>query len=295
MLSFLNKTRQFLLPIARNISNTHAACQSDASVKATSSEAGVTKPDLILPQNYAQFSPVNRNSARQVWIENVDAVKERKVGMMELHPDVFAAQPRVDIIQENIEWQRKYRYVSMAHTKTRAEVRGGGRKPWPQKGMGRARHGSIRSPLFKGGGIVHGPRSPTSHFYMLPFYTRVLGLTSTLSVKLAQDDLHIIENVELPTRDAQFIRDLIAERNWGPSVLIIDKQEMFPENICYATDSIGYVNLMPSFGLNVYSMLKHDTLVLTVEAVKHLEQRLLYQLHRNDAASKSLKFKLDQV
>ncbi|EDW03784.1 GH11428 [Drosophila grimshawi] len=270
-------------------------CQSDASVKATSSEAGVTKPDLILPQNYAQFSPVNRNSARQVWIENVDAVKERKVGMMELHPDVFAAQPRVDIIQENIEWQRKYRYVSMAHTKTRAEVRGGGRKPWPQKGMGRARHGSIRSPLFKGGGIVHGPRSPTSHFYMLPFYTRVLGLTSTLSVKLAQDDLHIIENVELPTRDAQFIRDLIAERNWGPSVLIIDKQEMFPENICYATDSIGYVNLMPSFGLNVYSMLKHDTLVLTVEAVKHLEQRLLYQLHRNDAASKSLKFKLDQV
>lgn len=63
---------------------------------------------------------------------------------------------------------------------------GGGRKPWPQKGMGRARHGSIRSPLFKGGGVAHGPRSPATHFYMLPFYQRVLGLTSTLSIKLAQ-------------------------------------------------------------------------------------------------------------
>lgn len=73
------------------------------------------------------------------------------------------------------------------------------------------------------------------------------------------------------------------------------RQEEFPENICYATDKLGYVNLMPAFGLNVYSMLKHDTLVLTVDAVKHLEQRLLYQLHRNDALSKEGKFKLNQV
>ncbi|TDG45381.1 hypothetical protein AWZ03_008147 [Drosophila navojoa] len=274
------------------------ACQSNAATEITSTagkETLASKPALILPQNYAEHAPVSRSAARQAWIENVDAVAERKIGLMELHPDVFAAQPRVDVIQENIEWQRKYRYVSMAHTKTRAEVRGGGRKPWPQKGMGRARHGSIRSPLFKGGGVIHGPRSPTTHFYMLPFYKRVMGLTSTLSVKLAQDDLHIIEDVEIPTKDAQFIRDLIKERNWGPSVLIVDKHDVFPENICYATDSIGYVNLMPAYGLNVYSMLKHDTLVLTVEAVKHLEERLLYQLHRNDGASKQTKLKLDQV
>ncbi|KRG02637.1 39S ribosomal protein L4, mitochondrial [Drosophila mojavensis] len=298
MLKFLNKTRQLLYPNVRNLSHTVTVCQSNAATESTTTtgkETLVSKPALILPQNYAEHAPVSRSTARQAWIENVDAVTERKVGLMELHPDVFAAQPRVDVIQENIEWQRKYRYVSMAHTKTRAEVRGGGRKPWPQKGMGRARHGSIRSPLFKGGGVIHGPRSPTTHFYMLPFYKRVMGLTSTLSVKLAQDDLHIIEDVEIPTKDAQFIRDLIQERNWGPSVLIVDKHDVFPENICYATDSIGYVNLMPAYGLNVYSMLKHDTLVLTVEAVKHLEERLLYQLHRNDAASKQTKFKLDQV
>lgn len=226
MLNFLNKTRQLLYPGVRNLSNTLTACQSTVSAESTtgaSNEGSVLKPGLILPQNYAEYAPVNKNSARQAWIENTDAVSERKVGLIELHPDVFASQPRVDVIQENVEWQRKYRYVSMAHAKTRAEVRGGGRKPWPQKGMGRSRHGSIRSPMFKGGGVVHGPRSPTTHFYMLPFYKRVLGLTSTLSVKLAQDDLHIIENSEIPTRDSQFIKDLIEERNWGPSVLIVDK------------------------------------------------------------------------
>ncbi|XP_001357123.2 39S ribosomal protein L4, mitochondrial [Drosophila pseudoobscura] len=290
--NILNKSRQVWTPLARGLSKTN----TQSNVAAESAAAtNITKPALILPQDYADYAPLNRNAPRQAWIENIDAVAERKMGLIELHPDVFAAQPRVDVIQENIEWQRKYRYVSLAHAKTRAEVRGGGRKPWPQKGMGRARHGSIRSPLFKGGGVIHGPRSPTTHFYMLPFYKRVMGLTSTLSVKLAQDDLHVIENVDIPTRDAQFIKDLIAERNWGPSVLIVDKEYMFPENICYATDDLGYVNLMPAFGLNVYSMLKHDTLVLTVDAIKHLEQRLLYQQHRTDATSKGGKFKLDQV
>ncbi|KAH8255794.1 hypothetical protein KR038_010843 [Drosophila bunnanda] len=297
--NILNKSRQVLYPVTRTFtrSSNHENAATESVPAATATAPPTTKSTpLILPLDYAaSYSPVSRSTARQAWIENTDAVAERKVGLIELHPDVFAGQPRVDIIQENVEWQRKYRYVSMAHTKTRAEVRGGGRKPWPQKGMGRARHGSIRTPLFKGGGVVHGPRSPTTHFYMLPFYKRVLGLTSTLSVKLAQDDLHIIEGVDIPTGDAQFLKDLIAERNWGPSVLIVDEGHMFPANISQASDDLGYVNLMPSFGLNVYSMLKHDTLVLTVAAVKHLEQRLLYQLHRNDAASKGGKFKLDQV
>lgn len=73
------------------------------------------------------------------------------------------------------------------------------------------------------------------------------------------------------------------------------RDDIFPENICYATDALGYVNLMPSYGLNIYSMLKHDTLVLTVNAVKHIEERLLYQMNRTDATAKGGKFKLDQV
>lgn len=144
-----------------------------------------------------------------------------------------------------------------ANTKTRAEVRGGGRKPWPQKGTGRARHGSIRSPLWRGGGIAHGPRSPTPHFYMLPFYTRVAGLTSTLSVKLAQDDLHVVDQLEIPTTEPSYIEQLIEERNWGPSVLFVDSYDIMPKNITLAADQIHHVNLMPVYGEYIYAVYLH--------------------------------------
>lgn len=172
-----------------------------------------------------EFQP-KYQSPRQVWIENLDTVAEQKLGLIELHPEIFATAPRIDVIHQNVEWQRKYRYVSFANTKVRSEVRGGGRKPWPQKGLGRARHGSIRSPLWRGGGIVHGPRSPTTHFYMLPFYHRLMGLTSALSVKLAQNDLHIVDRLELPVDDPEYLRQLIEHRIWGPSVLFVDNSDV---------------------------------------------------------------------
>jgi hypothetical protein len=70
---------------------------------------------------------------------------------------------------------------------------------------------------------AHGPRSPTTHFYMLPFYSRVLGLTSTLSIKLAQDDFHIVQDLEIPTEDPEYITKLMEQRQWGSSVLLVDK------------------------------------------------------------------------
>ncbi|KOC69063.1 39S ribosomal protein L4, mitochondrial [Habropoda laboriosa] len=231
---------------------------------------------------------------REVWLENLDTVERKKIGLVTLHPDVYAVSPRIDIIHQNVRWQRMYKFVSYAHTKTRAEVRGGGRKPWPQKGLGRARHGSIRSPLWRGGGVIHGPRSPTTYFYMLPFYTRVFGLTSALSVKLAQDDLYIIKDMEIPTKESSYIEQLIEERHWGPSLLLVDTDDIMPPNITEATDELKHVNLMPVYGLNVYSMLKHDTLVLTERAARLIEEKILFQLHRPDAVRKIEKFKLNQ-
>ncbi|XP_011881067.1 PREDICTED: 39S ribosomal protein L4, mitochondrial [Vollenhovia emeryi] len=231
---------------------------------------------------------------RQVWLENLNTVEEKKLGLVTLHPHIYAAAPRIDIIHQNVRWQKMYRWVSYAHTKTRAEVRGGGRKPWPQKGLGRARHGSIRSPLWRGGGIAHGPRSPTPHFYMLPFYTRLIGLTATLSVKLAQDDLHIVDGLDIPTSEPSYIEELIQERNWGPSVLFVDSYDIMPANITQATDLIKHVNLMPVYGLNVYSMLKHDTLVLTETAARVMEEKLLYHLHRADSVKLCRQFKVNQ-
>lgn len=89
-----------------------------------------SKQQIILPLNHAVKPKFIQ--PRQAWIENLDTVEPQKVGLMELHPDIFAGTPRIDVIHQNVEWQRKYRYVSFAHSKSRAEVRGGGRKPWPQ-------------------------------------------------------------------------------------------------------------------------------------------------------------------
>uniref|UniRef100_A0A3Q3WS62 Large ribosomal subunit protein uL4m n=1 Tax=Mola mola TaxID=94237 RepID=A0A3Q3WS62_MOLML len=109
-----------------------------------------------------------------------------------------------------------------AHTKVRSEVRGGGRKPWRQKGSGRARHSSIRSPIWSGGGVSHGPRGPTSYYYMLPMKVRVQGLKVALSAKVAQDYLHIVDSLNIPTPDSKFLLDLIKHRHWGESILIVD-------------------------------------------------------------------------
>ncbi|CAL7934567.1 unnamed protein product [Xylocopa violacea] len=196
---------------------------------------------------------------REVWLENLDTIQRKKIGLVMLHPDVYAASPRIDIIHQNVQWQRMYRFVSYAHTKTRAEVRGGGKKPWPQKGMGRARHGSIRSPLWK-----------------------------------AQDDLYIIQDLEIPSKESSYITELIEERNWGPSVLFVDTEDIMPVNITTATDEIKHVNLMPVYGLNVYSMLKHDTLVLTERAARLIEDKILYHLHRTDSRKVMAKYKLNQ-
>ncbi|XP_015522776.1 large ribosomal subunit protein uL4m [Neodiprion pinetum] len=231
---------------------------------------------------------------KQVWLENLDTIEEKKLGLMMLHPEVFGAHPRIDILHQNVRWQRMYKFVCYAHTKTRAEVRGGGRKPWQQKGLGRARHGSIRSPLWRGGGVAHGPRSPTTHFYMLPFYTRVLGLTSALTVKFGQDDLHIVNDLEIPTTEPGYIEDLVYQRNWGPSVLFVDVPDIMPKNITLATDEIKHFNLMPVYGLNVYSMLKHDTLVLTENAAREIESKILLQLNRMNDREVTKKFRLNQ-
>lgn len=91
---------------------------------------------------------------------------------------------------------------------------------------------------------------------MLPFFTRVTGLISTLSVKLAQDDLHIINDLEISTTEASYIEQLVEERNWGPSVLFVDSYDIMPMNITVATDRIGHINLMPVYGeylLNLYN------------------------------------------
>uniref|UniRef100_F7HZ47 Large ribosomal subunit protein uL4m n=2 Tax=Callithrix jacchus TaxID=9483 RepID=F7HZ47_CALJA len=214
----------------------------------------------------------------QAWVESLRGFEQEHVGLADLHPDVFATAPRLDILHQVAIWQKNFKRISYAKTKTRAEVRGGGRKPWPQKGSGRARHGSIRSPLWRGGGVAHGPRGPTSYYYMLPMKVRALGLKVALTVKLAQDDLHIVDSLELPTPDPQYLTDLARYRRWGDSVLLVNlTHEEMPQSIVEAASRLKTFTLIPAVGLNVYSMLKHQTLVLTLPTIAFLEDKLLWQ------------------
>lgn len=94
--------------------------------------------DLIVKENVVQAGnwlfPPKYQKPRQAWIENLDTIDAKKIGLMELHPSIFGANPRIDLLHRNVQWQKMYRFVSYAHTKLRFEVKGGGRKPWPQKG-----------------------------------------------------------------------------------------------------------------------------------------------------------------
>ncbi|XP_013416451.1 39S ribosomal protein L4, mitochondrial [Lingula anatina] len=217
---------------------------------------------------------------RLAWLETLGQIENKKLGIINLHPDIFATFPRLDIIHNNVLWQQTYRRIDYATTKTRAEVQGSKKKPWPQKGQNKARHGHRRSPLWKGGGVAKGPRGPRSYFFMLPTGKRVMGLRATLTCKYAQDNLHIVDSLDIPQDDPEYLQELIEHRNWGLSVLFVDDDDIMPENIILATDPIGHFNVMPVYGLNVYSMLKHETLVLTLRAVEKIEERLLHFMHK---------------
>ncbi|XP_028267623.1 large ribosomal subunit protein uL4m [Parambassis ranga] len=229
------------------------------------------KCDAVVP---AHLRPVH------TWVETLEKQDSEPLGLAHLHPDVFAVPPRLDIVHSVETWQRNYKRISHANTKVRSEVRGGGKKPWNQKGSGRARHGSIRSPIWRGGGVSYGPRGPKSYYYMLPMKVRVQGLKVALSSKMAQDYLHIVDSLNIPTPDSQYLKDLIKHRHWGQSVLIVDVGEEFPENILQATADLKTVNLISAIGLNVHSMLKHEALILTLDTVRFLEDKLLWHDER---------------
>ncbi|KAF7488795.1 39S ribosomal protein L4 [Sarcoptes scabiei] len=237
---------------------------------------------------------------RQVWIENMSTPDSIKLGLMELQPEIFSAFPRPDLISENHKWQTLYKHVNWLSLKTRSELKGSNRKPWPQKGTGRARHSSRRAPQWKNGGWACGPRGPKTYFYMLPHAKRVQGLIATLSAKFSQNDVHIVDTFRTFPEDGTVahLEELCENRNWGPSVLFVDQIDLqlypkktFADHFAKVVDEINHINLLPVYGLNVFSMIKHETLVMTVDALETIQRELLFQLNRIDLRNANRKYK----
>ncbi|KAH9488145.1 54S ribosomal protein L4 mitochondrial [Bulinus truncatus] len=223
--------------------------------------------------------PSDHASPCLAWLDSLSSIEGSKLGMLDLHPDVFATYPRVDMLHKNVHWQKMYRYIDYKFEPSRAEMPGGGRKPWPQKGLGKARAGSIRSPLFITGAKAFGPRGPKSYFYMLPRHQRAMGLRVALTCKYTQNDLVIVDSLELPTSDPQFLSEMADVRFWGYSVLFVDDTDVMPQNISESVRENPGFNLMPAYGLNVFSKLKHETVNADWPALERIEGKLIEELH----------------
>ncbi len=195
----------------------------------------------------------------------------KKQGSVELADAVFGLPERADILARVVNWQLAKRRAGTHSTKSTGEVMGSTAKIFRQKGTGRARHGSRKTNIFRGGAVGHGP-VPHSHAYKLPKKVRALGLKTALSVKQAEGKLIVVESGKLSspkTRD--FVKQL---GDMGvSSALIVDGSDL-DDNLCMAVANIPGIDVVPSIGANVYDIMRRDTLVLTKDAVEALQARL---------------------
>jgi large subunit ribosomal protein L4 len=200
-------------------------------------------------------------------VRNLD---NQEVGDIELADDVFGLPVRRDILARVVNWQLAKRRAGTHKTKGISDISGTTKKPYKQKGTGRARQGSLRSPQFRGGAVIFGP-VVRSHAFDLQKKVRRLGLKTALSAKQAEGKLIVIDEAQLGEAKTKMLRARLDALGWG-SVLIIDGA--VNESFARAARNLPKVDVLPQQGANVYDILRRDTLVLTREAVQQLEARL---------------------
>ena len=197
-------------------------------------------------------------------------VKGNRLGEVELPDAVFGIEPNEYAVHEAVTLQLASRRSGTHDTKTISEVAGGGRKPWRQKGTGRARHGSRRSPLWRGGGVVFGP-TPRKYGYSIPKKVRRLALLSALSARAQGDAVFVVDSLELPepsTKAMAMLFDAIGVEK--PLVVTAVKDEVVEKS----TRNIPNALALGVAGLNVYDVVNHQALIIAREAVAKAEEAL---------------------
>ena len=192
-------------------------------------------------------------------------------GDIELDDAVFGVPSRPDIIHRVVRWQLAKRRAGTHSTKVISDVSGTTKKPYKQKGTGSARQGSLRSPQFRGGAVIHGPH-PRSHAHDLPKKVRRLGLKTALSAKHAEGKLIVLEAAKLAEGKTKSLAGKLKALGCT-SALIVDGPEV-DGNFIKAARNVKGVDVLPQQGANVYDIMRRDTLVLTRAAVEHLQARL---------------------
>lgn len=202
---------------------------------------------------------------------DVISLDNKKSGSVDLDDTVFGVDVRGDLLTRAVNWQLAKRRAGTHAVKGRSDVSGGGKKPFRQKGTGSARQGTSRAPQHRGGGTVFGP-TPRSYAHKLPKKVRKLALKTALSAKQAEGKLVVLDKAEMKApKTAELVKKL-DKLGWG-SALIIDGADV-NENFARAASNLVGIDVLPSVGANVYDILRHDTLVLTQDAVEKLQERL---------------------
>ena len=201
-------------------------------------------------------------------VRNLD---NEEVGEIDLAEAVFGLPVRRDILARLVNWQLAKRRAGTHKTKGISEISGTTRKPYKQKGTGRARQGSLRSPQFRGGARIFGP-VVRSHEFGLPKKVRRLGLKTALSAKYEEGSLIVIDSARIAEPKTKALRARLDALGWN-SVLFIDGP-VVDADFARAARNLPQVDVLPQQGANVYDILRRDTLVLTRQAVEHLEARL---------------------
>jgi large subunit ribosomal protein L4 len=197
-------------------------------------------------------------------------VNREKISQVEVDDAVFAAEVKEHLFYDVIRMQLNRRRAGTHSTKTRAEVSGGGKKPWKQKGTGRARSGTSRSPVWRGGGIAFGPK-PRSYEIKVPKKVRRAAMCSALTLKVQQEKLLVLDAIGMTEiKTAAFVAML--DKLQAGNVLIIADAD---QNLQLSSRNVQQVKVLPPEGLNLYDVLQYDELYITQTSLKAIERSLV--------------------
>lgn len=205
-------------------------------------------------------------------VVDVRNLEGKTVGRIELPDDVFAARVNAHLLHESVRHHLRGERAGTHKTKDKSEVSGSGKKLWKQKGTGRARIGSVRSPLWRHGGTVHGP-VPRSYDYALPKKMVAGALRSALSAKLAEDKLTVVDAFALGSHKTKEFRQALSKLDADTrTILLVDNST--DVNLERASRNLAGVTLLPSTALEPYDLLRHERLMVSREAVARLSRSL---------------------
>ncbi|HOX15682.1 MAG TPA: 50S ribosomal protein L4 [Smithellaceae bacterium] len=204
-------------------------------------------------------------------VADVFDIEKKKVAEVELNDAVFGAEVNEATIYDVVKMQLASRRSGTSATKGRNDVSGGGKKPWRQKGTGRARSGSSRSPIWRGGGIVFGPQ-PCDYSFSVPKKVRKKALISVLSMKVKEEKMTVLRNFQMETISTKTFKKIVDLFGLKKTLFVIDQDDTV---LMKSSRNLKNVKMIRSEGINVYDVLRYEHLVLLEPSIKKIEGALL--------------------